>query len=193
MRTLKALIENHNTIWFYCRNDNLAKTFLEQCENEGFWTLNNQKPTSLFHHKFYGVFDNQTMGYLSNMIWCLTFQHGNDNHLRIDYEKFISDEDDYICQETNTRRVDYSDWNMIAYSNGMNHNEFYDMCEHFIDGQNFEEYNAYIYRYLIESSWHYTPEQAVQRIEWEEYYISQCFLGKHPVSECAIEVGYGCG
>jgi len=193
MRTLRALIENHDTVWFYCRNDYLAKKFLEQCESEGFMTLNNQKPTALFHHKFYGVFDNLTMGYLSNMIWCLTLNRSNDNHLRIDYEKYISDEEDYICHRMKGKRIDYADWNLIAYSNGLRPKEFSELCSHFIDGQSFEEYNAYVFRCLIESNWHYSPEQAVERIEWEEHYISQSYLEKRPVSECAIEVGYGCG
>ena len=193
MHTLRSLIEENEVVWVYCKNKELAKQFLSQCETEGFWTLNNQKPTTLFLHKFYGVFDNLTMGYLSNMIWCLTFRTGQDEHVRIDYEKFISDEENYICHKTNTRRVDYSDWNLIAYSNGLNHKEFYDLCEHFIDGQSFEEYCAYTYRYLIESSWHYSPEQAIQRMEWEEYYITQSYFRKESVSNCSIEVGYGCG
>lgn len=193
MRPIRSLIKSNDTVWFYCRNKELAKQFLEQCETEGFWTLNNQKPTTLFQHKLYGVFDNLTMGYLSNMIWCLTFQHGNDDHLRVDYEKYISDTEDYICHETNIRHLNYSDWNLIAYSGGLKHKEFYSICEHFIVEQTYEEYCAFIYRYLIESSWHYTPEEAAKRIEWEEYYILHCYFNKCPVSECAVEVGYGCG
>ena len=193
MHKLSSLIENNDTVWFYCRTDYLAEQFLNQCEKEGFWALNNQKPTELFHHRFYGVFDNLSMGYLSNMIWCLTFCKDQDEHVRVDYEKYIFNEADYICHETNTVKYDFSDWNRIAYSNCLNHKKFYDQCEHFIEGQSFEEYNAYIYRYLVESSWHYTPKQTAQRMEWEEYFIAKSYLKHVPVAECSVEVGYGCG
>lgn len=193
MRLIKDLIEDNDVVWFYCRTKELAKRFLKQCEDEGFFTLNSQKPTILFLHCFYGVFDNFTMGYLSSMIWYLTFQHENDEHVRIDYEKFTADEENYYCSETSQERFDYSNWNKIAYSNGLNHRKFYDLCELYFEGQSFEEYNAYIFRYLIESSWHYTPEQVVKRMEWEEYFIAQSYLKHASVSECAVEVGYGCG
>ena len=193
MNLLKALIEDNDTIWFYCRNERLAKCFLEQCEKEGFIALNGQKPTKLFRQKFYGIFDDMTMGYLSNMIWCLTFQTGLDDHVRIDYEKYISDADDYICHETKYKNVDYSDWNRISYSNGLSASEFAALCDTFIEGQSFEEYNAYIYRYLMESEWHYTPEHAVERMMWEDYLISKCYSDKIPVVDCAVEVGFGCG
>jgi len=193
MRLLRKLIEHNDVVWFYCRNKELSKLFLAQCEREGFSTLDNSKPTELFHHKFYGIFDDFTMGYLSNMIWCLTFQTGHDNHIRVDYEKYISETEDYICHETGTRRFDYSDWNKIAYSSGLNHTKFYELCDKYIEGQSYEEYCAYVYRYLIESSWHYSPEQAAERMTWEEYFIGQCYLRNEPVSDCAVEVGYGCG
>ena len=169
MRLLKSLIENNEVVWVYCRSKKLAEDFLEQCESEGFYTLNHGKPTELFHHKFYGLFNNLTMGYLSNMIWHLTFQTDHDEHVRIDYEKYISAAEDYICHKTNYDRFDYSDWTQLAYSNGLSHNSFYELCAQYVEGQSFEEYCAYVYRYVMESSWHYTPEQAAKRIEWEDY------------------------
>ena len=192
MRLLKSLIENNEVVWVYCRSKKLAAAFLEQCESEGFCTLNHGKPTELFHHKFYGLFNNLTMGYLSNMIWCMTLR-AKDEHIRIDYEKYISDDEDYYCHETNTNLFNFDDLNRIAYKKGLDHKKFYETCGHFNEEQSFEEYNAYIYRYLIESSWHYTPEQVVKRMEWEEYFISQSYLSHTSVSECAVEVGYGCG
>ena len=40
--------------------------------------------------------------------------------------------------------------------------------------------------------WNYTPEQAIERMQWEDYYIVECYINKTPVSDCAVEVGYGC-
>ncbi len=192
MHLLKNLIENNSTIWVYCESEDSQKEFLKQAEDEGFLALNGQKPTELYHQYLYGINDDMTMGYLSNMIWCLTFQAGNDKHVRIDYKKYISGREDYICHSTRLKRVSFSEWNKLSYIT-INSTEFDKQCCTFIEGQTFEEYQAYIYRFLMESSWHYKPEQAVERIEEESDYISKCYNEKVPVSECAVEVGFCCG
>ena len=191
MRLLKDLIQSNSTVWIYCESEALQKHFLKQAEREGFLALNGQKPTELFHHQLYGISDDMTVGYLSAMIWSLTFRDG-DSHVRVDYGKYISDANDY-CYTRKLKKIEDFDWNKIAYSNGLKHKEFEKMCDSFIEGQSFEEYNAFIYRYLIESNWHYTPEEALERMQWEDFYIVECYLNKTPVSVCAIEVGYGCG
>ena len=96
MRVLKDLFQKSSTIWFFCENEDLQVEFLNQAETEGFRTMDNQHPTSLFHHKLYGINDNMTMGYLSAMIWNLTLKNDNDTHIRVDYGKYISDEEDYF-------------------------------------------------------------------------------------------------
>lgn len=192
MRLLKDLIENNSTVWFYCESKDSQEKFLKQAETEGFLALNGQKPTELFHQHLYGINDDMTMGYLSNMIWCLTFQTGKDEHVRIDYEKYVAEEEDYICHDTRLKRVRFSDWNKISYVT-LDSNEFDKQCEVFIEGQSFEDYQAYIYRFLMESPWHYSPECAVKRMEIESEYISQCYIEKVSVAECAVEVGYSCG
>ena len=194
MRLLKDLIQNNPTVWFYCESEALQKHFLKQAEDEGFVALNGQKPTELFHHRLFGINDDMTVGYLSVMIWSLTFQTGNDSHLRVDYGKYISDDEDYICHSTKKlKRVDYSNWNMIAYGNGLNRHKFRNLCNSFIKGQSFEDYSAYIYRYLIESDWHYSPERAIDLMQSQDYYIVESYISKTPVAECAVEVGYCCG
>ena len=193
MRLLKELLKNNSTVWIYCESEALQKHFLKQAEAEGFLSINGQVPSQLFHHQLYGISDDMTVGYLAAMIWSLTFQTGKDDHVRVDYSKYISDDEDYYCHSTKLKRIDYSDWNQLAYSNGLNAKEFSEQCDTFIEGQSFEKFNAYIYRYLIESSWHYTPEQAVERMQLEDFYIVECFINKIPVSECAVEVGFSCG
>lgn len=97
MRLLSILIKDNDCVWIYCRTEALAERFLKQCEDEGFRALNGQNPASLFSHNLYGINDDMTMGYLSGMIWSLTARNSDDKHVRVDYEKFISDEDDYTC------------------------------------------------------------------------------------------------
>ena len=94
MKTLKELATYYGNAWVYCRNEELQIRFLTQLEEEGFSALNGQKPTELFHHTRYGINDDLTMGYLSGMIWCLSAQNPNDNHIRIDYEKYLADKED---------------------------------------------------------------------------------------------------
>lgn len=193
MRLLKDLIQNASTVWIYCESEALQKHFLKQAETEGFRAINGQKPTELFKHQLYGINDDMTVGYLSAMIWSLTFQTGSDEHIRIDYGKYISDCDNFYCDSVKLKKVNYSDWNLIAYSNGLDTLSFEKLCSSFIEGQSFEEYSAYVYRSLIESSWNYSPDKAVERMQDEDYYIVECYINKISASACASEVGFGCG
>ena len=116
MRLLKELLKNNSTVWIYCESEALQKHFLKQAEAEGFLSINGQVPSQLFHHQLYGISDDMTVGYLAAMIWSLTFQTGKDDHVRVDYSKYISDDEDYYCHSTKLKRIDYSDWNQLAYS-----------------------------------------------------------------------------
>ena len=112
MRLLKSLIEENESVWIYCKDEALQIQFLEQAENEGFLALNGQKPTELFHHQLYGINDDMTMGYLAVMIWCMTFKQG-DTHVRVDYDKYISGDEDYICHESPFKMVEFEEWREI--------------------------------------------------------------------------------
>lgn len=103
MQSLKLLTEDNDSVWVYCKNEDLASKFLLQCEEEGFMALNGSNPTELFRHKLYGLSGDMTMGYLASMVWSLTFQDDNDDHMRIDYEKYILDEDDFICRKIDSK------------------------------------------------------------------------------------------
>ncbi len=96
MRLLKDLLKSDSTVWICCESDDSKERFLHQAEEEGFIALSGIKPTELFHHRLYGISDDMTMGYLSNMIWNLTFRSVDDKHVRIDYEKYMVDEEDYV-------------------------------------------------------------------------------------------------
>ncbi len=95
MRSLKDLFENGAFVWIFCREEKYQVAFLEQAEAEGFLALDGQKPTELFHHQLYGIDDSMQIGYLSAMIWHMTANCKNDNHVRVDYEKYIAAEEDY--------------------------------------------------------------------------------------------------
>ena len=108
---------------------------------------------------------------------------------------------DYPEYEIDVKLCAYTDKEMrsaqaVFNSLDLNDIDSYDFerqCQSFIAGQTYDEYQEYILRYLIESSWHYTPERAAERMKEHADWISQCYADKVPVSECAVEVGYSCG
>ena len=106
MRTLKSLIEKNKKVWFYCGTEDLQKEFLEQSEKEGFVTMRGEKPSTLSLQRLYGINSEGTMGYISNFIWYLSFQTGNKDILRIDYDRYISGENDYISHDPKMQPVE---------------------------------------------------------------------------------------
>lgn len=154
--------------------------------------LNGSHPSGLNHHLLYGINKDMTVGYLSAMVWCLSWDSGESDHFRVDYGNYIAGEEDYICHEPHLSKVDFTIWDRIAYSIP-SHKEFFKLCDTFIEGQSFDDYRSFIYRYLIESSWNYSAERALEKMNEDPGYIDECYKKKVPVSECAVEIGYCCG
>jgi len=96
MRTLQSLIKKNMKVWFYCGTKDLQKKLLEQAEEEGFVTMRGEDPTFLSLQRLYGINSERTIGYISNFIWYLSFQTGSSDILHIDYDRYISGENDYI-------------------------------------------------------------------------------------------------
>ena len=105
MRSLKSLIEKNKKVWFYCGTEAFHSRFLEQAEKEGFITMSGENPTSLSLQHLYGINGDGTMGYISHFIWLKSFHADNKDILRIDYDQFISGEDDYISHIPHMERV----------------------------------------------------------------------------------------
>lgn len=105
MRSLKLLIEKNKKVWFYCGTEELQNRFLEQAEEEGLVTMSGEKPTSLSFQHLYGINEEGRMGYISHFIWLKSFHADNKDILRIDYDRFISGEDDYISHTPHMERV----------------------------------------------------------------------------------------
>ena len=71
--------------------------------------------------------------------------------------------------------------------------QFAQICQEFIDGQTLKEYKAFVYRYLVEGSYHYSPEGAISLMERENHFIESYYEQKVDVSFCAVDIGYCCG
>ena len=105
MRSLKSLIEKNKKVWFYCGTEAFQSRFLEQAEKEGFITMSGEKPTSLSLQHLYGISGEGTMGYISHFIWLKSFHADSKDILRIDYNRFISGEEDLISHTAHMERV----------------------------------------------------------------------------------------
>ena len=107
MRTLTSLLKEQEAVWIYCESEDLQKKFLQKAEEEGFLARNGSKPTELSLQKFYGINSGMTMGYISNLIWFMSSQCGDKSHPKIDYGKYLSGEEDYLCQRTHIKSVKF--------------------------------------------------------------------------------------
>ena len=96
MKLLKDLTDKYHYVWIRCGDEKLQRQFLLHAESEGFIALNGQKPTELECHELYGLNDDMTMGYLSAMVWSLTMKNPADDHVRIDYGRYIEGMDAVI-------------------------------------------------------------------------------------------------
>ena len=110
MRSLKSLIEEHEAVWIYCANESLQEQFLTQTEAEGFLARDGRKPTELARERLYGINKNMTMGYLSNLAWYSAFQGGKDKPVRIEYDRFIAGDEDYLCHTSHIKSVTFRNW-----------------------------------------------------------------------------------
>ena len=189
MRELKDLVKDNEQVWIYCENESLQSKFLNQAETEGFMALNGQKPTELFHHQLYGINSDMTMGYLAIMIWCLSFPKDGsvDPHLRVNYEKYISGEEDYICHTPYFKQITIEEFDKISYA-VPDADDFNDICTKFNENLTFEEYLAYVYRYLRESHWKYSSEDAFGKVLTEKGRILKHYNAKETIADCATEI-----
>ena len=105
MRSLKSLFEKHSKVWFYCETEVLQRRFLKLAEEEGFVTMRGEKPSSLSLQRLYGINNEGSMGYIPNFLWYLSFQTGSSEILHIDYDRFISGEEDFISQDPHMKPV----------------------------------------------------------------------------------------
>ena len=193
MRTLKSLIESKPDVWLFCRNECLQRYFLWQAENEGFQAINGQNPISLNHHQLYVITNNMKLGYMSAMVWVLSAKSKIKRNppTRIDYEKYLAGESDYLYYGRLDEVPDRNLWDKIAYE-FTDAREFLIICSTFIENQSYIDYKAYVYRWLIESALHYSPEAAFTRVLDNINLVAMSYAEKLSVSDCVVKIEYSC-
>lgn len=104
-RTIRGLFNGNVRPWVYCNNKVIGERFLQDAENEGFVFGDGVKPTQKEWHYVIAVHEDGTLAYQGITMWvrgfnikCLAVDNGIKDILRVDYEKYIAGEEDFICK-----------------------------------------------------------------------------------------------
>ncbi len=99
MRTIQALLSNHEVAWIYLDNKEIGSQFLKQAKEEGFHFSNGQAPEESDWGYVMAIHKDKTIAHLSLTIWVMSFQaHVTSAPVKIDYEKYAAGEENYICE-----------------------------------------------------------------------------------------------
>lgn len=195
--TLKRLAEYNGYVWIICKTDDLARNFLKKSEKEGFTTPNGGNPTELKPYPRYGVTSDLSLGYVSATVAGLVKKHSLHITPTIDYEKFIKHRKCCIINNPYHEFEDFYKWNALTvpFMTDKERREFMNSCDRRDDSLSLQQYKAYIHRFLMLSSWHYSPADALERMTWDDNpeYIEESYERGLPVVNCALELGFGCG
>ena len=104
MRTLKELATSNRRVWFYIKDEALGHAFMNQAEEEGFHWANEKAMSKDDWYYTMAIRADMSLWYVSLYVWTLSFR-GNieGTPIRVDYEKYVSGCEDYICHESHFR------------------------------------------------------------------------------------------
>lgn len=107
MRTIKELVnkdipnyKKKEKVYVYLANEEIGKKFMQQAEDEGFLFGDGAKPTSRCYAEVMAVNDDITINFV-NSIGRMAFSSGTSSIgdktlIRVDFEKYIAGEENYI-------------------------------------------------------------------------------------------------
>ena len=105
MKTIRELVnaECKKKVYIYLANDKIGKNFMKQAEEEGFVFGDGVKPTERNYSEIIAVNDDNTINFV-NSIGRMAFGSGAENVgnrklVRVDYEKYINGESDYLYKK----------------------------------------------------------------------------------------------
>ena len=108
MRTIKNLVNERNCkVYVYLANDEIGNEFMRQAENEGFAFADGTKPTNRCYAEIMAVNNDCTINFVGG-VGRMAFgsgadKVGNQKLLRVDYEKYISGEVNYMYQRRSNK------------------------------------------------------------------------------------------
>ena len=95
MRSIKNLLKLNGRIYLYLQDEKIGKLFLENAEKEGFTFGDGVNPTKRKADSIFAINDDFTINYVG-YIGHLAFNSSVDKIVRIDYYKYLSDDDEYV-------------------------------------------------------------------------------------------------
>ena len=96
MRTIKNLVENTNKrVYVHLVDENTCLSFIEQAEKEGYTFADEKKLSERKIDNFYAINKDKTLNHIHTM-GRIAWQCRNKKILRVDYNKYISGDSNYI-------------------------------------------------------------------------------------------------
>ena len=99
MRNVTKISKLNGKVYVYLKDEVIARRFLKDAENEGFTFGDGEKPTARPGNNLYVVNRNWTIshvGWAGHMAFQSAKYVGEQELIRVDYEKYLLGEDDYI-------------------------------------------------------------------------------------------------
>ena len=102
MRNVTELSKLNGKVYVYLRDEVIARRFLQDAENEGFTFGDGEKPTARPGNNLYVVNRDWTIshvGWAGHMAFQLAKYVGEQELIRVDYERYLSEEEDFIINK----------------------------------------------------------------------------------------------
>lgn len=105
MRSIQDLLKEGKKLWVYLRDQETEQKFVEELNQLGGKYLNGAQVTTQNCSPIMAVHPELRVAHLMIMIWNASFSPNFQKHysgdvnkiLKVDYEKYINGEDDFIC------------------------------------------------------------------------------------------------
>ena len=98
-RTITALLNNNERVWFYISND-WKKLFYDEIVQYGAKFMNGTEITKDSIGTLMGIGRDKTVGYISNYVWYNSF-YSDNSIIKVYYDKYKAGREDFIVTEPN--------------------------------------------------------------------------------------------
>ena len=108
MRSIQELLQDGKRVWFYLRDSETERRFIEELNQLGAKYLNGSPVTAESCSPIMAVLSDLRVAHLMIMIWNASFSPSFDQHyagdvskiLKVDYAKYIAGQEDYLCRRS---------------------------------------------------------------------------------------------
>lgn len=108
MRSIQELLQDGKKAWFYLKDRETERKFVEELDRVGARYLNGSPVTAENCSPIMVVHPDLRVAHLMIMIWNASFSPSFHEHysgdvrriLKVDYAKYINGEDDFICTKS---------------------------------------------------------------------------------------------